>query len=162
MTSFIPKHVVSIQTHDMHTAGEPLRIIKSGFPSLEGDSVLEKIQHMKKQYDRYRKLIINEPRGHKDMYGVILMKKESHENSFDVIFIHNEGYSSMCGHAVIALGRYVLDTGLVKCSAPEVEVIFYCPCGPVKTFVKYDGNQVCGVRFHSVPAFVFKLGNRIH
>lgn len=159
MTLFIPRNVISVKTHDMHTAGEPLRIILPEFPPLHGSTVLEKIQHMKKQYDYYRKLIINEPRGHKDMYGAILMKQNSCDNNFDVIFLQNEGYSSMCGHAVIALGRYVVDAGLVKCSDSEVEITFHCPCGPVKTFVQSDGSEVSGIRFHSVPAFVFKLGN---
>lgn len=159
MTSFIPKSIHSVQTHDMHTAGEPLRIVISGFPSLSGSTLLEKINDMKKQHDHYRKLIINEPRGHKDMYGAILLKKETDDNSFEVIFIHNEGYSTMCGHGVIALGRYVVDSGLVMNSTPEVEVNFHCPCGEVKTYVTCENNGVTGVRFHSVPAFVYKLGN---
>lgn len=149
---------MSVKTHDMHTAGEPVRIITAGFPSLCGSSVLEKLQHIRKEYDHYRKLVVNEPRGHKDMYGAILLQKDSRDNSFEVIFFQNEGYSPMCGHAVIALGRYVVDSGLVKCVAPETEVNFYCPCGLVKAFVNYDGSKVTGVRFHSVPAFVFQLG----
>lgn len=156
MASFTPKHVSSISTHDMHTAGEPVRIVTAGIPTLSGSTVLEKIQNMKRQHDHFRKLLMNEPRGHKDMYGAILMAKESVVNTFDVIFLNNEGYSTMCGHAIIALGRYVVDSGLVKGISPETEVTFNCPCGPVKTYVRYDGKEVTGVHFHSVPAFVFQ------
>lgn len=158
MASFVSNPVISVMTHDMHTAGEPLRIVTSGFPTLSG-SVLDKRKQMKEKFDHYRKFLINEPRGHKDMYGVILLQKDSRDNSFEVIFFQNEGYSTMCGHAVIALGRYVIDAGLVKCISPETQVNFHCPCGLVETYVKYDGSKVTGVRFHSVPAFVFILGN---
>lgn len=162
MATFSPRHCcLYVKTHDMHTAGEPLRIVTAGFPSLSGSSVLEKRQYMKEQFDHYRKLIINEPRGHKDMYGAILLQKNTQNNSFEVIFFHNEGYSTMCGHAIIALGRYVVDSGLVKGISPETEVNFHCPCGLVKTYVDYDGNNVTGVKFHSVPAFVFSLDTKI-
>lgn len=159
MACFVPKSRMTVMSHDMHTAGEPLRIVTSGFPTLSGASVLDKRQQMKEKFDQYRKLLINEPRGHKDMYGAILLQKNIQDNSFEVIFFHNEGYSTMCGHAIIALGRYVVDAGLVKCISPETQVNFHCPCGLVEAYVKYDGIKVTGVRFHSVPAFVFMLGN---
>ena len=63
----------------------------------------------------------------------------------------------MCGHAIIALGRYALDYGIVKGVAPETQVNIQCPCGLVRAFVQYDENtkQSGRVRFESVPAFAF-------
>ncbi|XP_054724385.1 trans-L-3-hydroxyproline dehydratase-like [Uloborus diversus] len=157
--SFEPETTVKIVTCDMHTAGEPLRIVVSGFPSLEGSSLLEKREFARLHKDSFRQLLMNEPRGHKDMYGALLMKNS--ENEIEVLFIHNEGYSSMCGHAVLALGQYVIDAGLVPPTSPETEVILNCPCGPVKTYVEYSNNKCGKVRFHSVPAFVYKIGVKI-
>ena len=65
-----------------------------------------------------RKLLIFEPRGHHDMYGVIPVEPDLAEADMAVLFIHNEGYSTMCGHAVIALGRYAVDQRLVAPKAP--------------------------------------------
>ncbi|KAM8807766.1 trans-3-hydroxy-L-proline dehydratase [Eudromia elegans] len=61
----------------------------------------------------------------------------------------------MCGHAVLALGRFALDYGLVAAPRrPESAVRVLCPCGPVTAFVPWDGRRSGNpVRFHSVPAF---------
>jgi len=105
-----------VTTVDMHTGGEPLRIIVNGIPSLSNQpTLLEKRQAMIKNYDFYRKFLMHEPRGHFDMYGVIITEPDNaNEADFAVLFMHNEGYSSMCGHAIIALGRYAVDFGLCK------------------------------------------------
>ncbi|XP_035208375.1 trans-L-3-hydroxyproline dehydratase-like [Stegodyphus dumicola] len=161
MTSCGFESALVIETHDMHTAGEPLRIVEK-FPSLEGSTVLEKRKYVKTQYDYYRRFLMTEPRGHNDMYGAILIPKLGFDNEFEVIFMHNEGYSSMCGHGVIALGRYVVDQGLVSPSSPETEIIFHCPCGPVKTYVQYNNGVSGPVRFQSMPAFLYKSGAKIN
>jgi trans-L-3-hydroxyproline dehydratase len=70
-----------------------------------------------------------------------------------VLFIHNEGYSTMCGHAVIALGRWAVDSGIVPRREGETRVAIQCPCGLVAARVAGDG----AVRFTSVPAFAFAL-----
>ena len=65
----------------------------------------------------------------------------------------------MCGHAVIALGRYAIDCGLVKGVEPETIVNIQCPCGLVKAHVQVTaGGKTGKVRFHSVPAFAFATG----
>lgn len=153
---------LKITTTEMHTGGEPLRIIESVYlPEIAGNTVLDKRHFLRENLDHFRKFLMFEPRGHFDMYGAILVKSELPEAHFGVIFIHNEGYSTMCGHGVIALGRYALDKGLVKpAETPgcEVQVNMHCPCGLVKAYVNTDGGKSGRVRFHSVPAFAFALG----
>ena len=65
-----------VTTVDMHTGGEPLRIIENGIPSLPGSTLLEKRQNMIKDFDYYRKFLMHEPRGHFDMYGVIITEPD--------------------------------------------------------------------------------------
>ncbi|GFV48242.1 trans-L-3-hydroxyproline dehydratase [Trichonephila clavipes] len=151
------KQVLKVTTHDMHTGGEPLRIVTSGMPDILGSTILQKREYVKRHLDHYRKFLMNEPRGHKDMYGAILFQDKPLSNEFGVLFMHNEGYSSMCGHGVIALGRYVVDYELAIPKSPETPIIFNCPCGPVKTFVEYINNSSGPVHFESVPAFVYRL-----
>lgn len=103
-TPFLPPQV-EIKTTEMHTGGEPLRIIESGFPEAEGMTLLEKRAWLRQRADHYRKFLMFEPRGHCDMYGALLTTPDLPGVDVGVIFMHNEGYSTMCGHGVIALGR---------------------------------------------------------
>ncbi|XP_004698679.1 trans-3-hydroxy-L-proline dehydratase [Echinops telfairi] len=143
---------------DMHTGGEPLRIVLAGCPEVAGATLLAKRRYMRQHLDHVRRRLMFEPRGHRDMYGAVLVPSELPDAHIGVLFLHNEGYSAMCGHAVLALGRFALDFGLVPAppaGALEAQVNIHCPCGLVAAFVACEGGRSSGpVRFHSVPAFV--------
>lgn len=134
---------------DMHTGGEPLRIVLSGAPVPSGNTLLEKRRWVRENMDWVRRVLMLEPRGHQDMYGALLVPSEKPEAQLGVLFMHNAGYSTMCGHAVIALGRFAVDYGLVDPQGPETPINIHCPCGLVRAYVSSSGQ----VRFHSVPAF---------
>ncbi|KAF3702828.1 Trans-L-3-hydroxyproline dehydratase [Channa argus] len=154
-----PHDGVELSVVDMHTGGEPLRIIRSGYPQVKGDSVLSRRRYVQEHLDHLRRVLMFEPRGHYDMYGALIVDSEIPEADLGVLFMHNEGYSTMCGHAVIALGRFAVDYKLVKePQSPETQVNIHCPCGMVKAFVEYSDGKTGGVRFHSVPAFAFGTG----
>src|SRR5882757_9149514 len=106
-----PADWTRISTIDMHTGGEPLRVITGGLPPSEGDTVLEKRRYFRDHYDHLRTGLMFEPRGHADMYGAVLTSAT--DGDFDLFFLHNEGYSTMCGHAIIALTTLLVDTGIV-------------------------------------------------
>ncbi|MEX1036735.1 MAG: proline racemase family protein [Sneathiella sp.] len=153
--------ISSIQTIEMHTGGEPLRIITDGVPVPEGRTLLEKRAYLRDHADQYRRFLMFEPRGHKDMYGALLVPPDHPEADLAVIFMHNEGYSTMCGHAIMALGRYVLDFGLAVKETEETTVKIQCPCGLVTAHVETKEGVTGKVRFESVPAFAYKLGQFI-
>jgi proline racemase len=156
-----PGSAIGIDTIEMHTGGEPVRIVTSGYPPIPGATILEKRRYARENLDPLRKLLIFEPRGHYDMYGVIQVEPDLPGADMAVLFIHNEGYSTMCGHAVVALGRYAVDHGIVAPKAPFTEVAIQCPCGLVQARVEVGGrgeNFVTGaVSFESVPSFAFAL-----
>ncbi|KAG9481299.1 hypothetical protein GDO78_010503 [Eleutherodactylus coqui] len=143
---------------DMHTGGEPLRIVLSGAPVPEGRTLLEKRRWVRENMDWVRRVLMLEPRGHRAMYGALLVPSEEAEAQLGVLFMHNAGYSTMCGHAVIALGRFALDYGLVEPQGPETPLTIHCPCGLVRAFVSSSGGRSGRVRFHSVPAFTLCTG----
>ena len=140
----------SIRVLDMHTGGEPVRIVTEGYPPIPGDTILAKRRYAREHLDHLRKLLMFEPRGHYDMYGVLMVQPSLPSADLAVLFMHNEGYSTMCGHATIAMGRYAVDRGLVPRGEPVTAVGIECPCGLVKAYVDVDGS----VRFDSVPAFL--------
>lgn len=147
-----------IETVEMHTGGEPVRIVTSGYPAIPGETILAKRRYAREHLDHLRRRLVFEPRGHVDMYGVIPVEPDLPGADLAVLFMHNEGYSTMCGHAVIALGRWAVDSGLVRAQQPETAVAIQCPCGLVRTQVAVDDRGRTGVvRFESVPAFAFAL-----
>ncbi len=150
-----------IETVEMHTGGEPVRIIVSGYPRLEGRTLLEKRRDARDRLDHLRRRLMHEPRGHFDMYGALPVEADHPDAAFAVLFLHNEGYSTMCGHATIALGRWAVDTGRVKAIEPETRFVLQCPCGPVAVAVDVKGGRAGRVRFESVPAFAAALDRTI-
>src|SRR5262245_13448602 len=94
------ERATKITTIDTHTGGEPLRIITGGLPELEGETILERRRYMREHLDHVRRALIWEPRGHYNMYGCVLTPPVSPEAHFGVLFLHNEGYSTMCGHGI--------------------------------------------------------------
>lgn len=143
-----------IHTIEMHSGGEPVRIVVSGFPTIEGDTILAKRRFAREQLDHLRRLLMFEPRGHADMYGVLPVEPDHPDADIAVLFIHNEGYSTMCGHATIALGRWVVDSGLVAASEPETTVKIQVPAGLVRATVEVSGGRSGRTRFESVPSFL--------
>jgi len=147
--------MTTLTTIDMHTCGEPLRIITGGLPEIPGKTVLERRRYFKQHFDHLRTGLMFEPRGHADMYGVVLTPPNDAGADFGAFFLHNEGYSTMCGHAVIALARYAADCGIVKKHDPVTPVNIDVPAGRIRASVHRDKNGNYYSSFQNVPSFVF-------
>ena len=143
-----------ISTIDMHTGGEPLRVIVDGFPELKGQSVLERLSDCKKNHDYLRTALMWEPRGHADMYGCILVPPNDDLGDFGIIFLHNEGYSTMCGHAIIAISTLAVQMKWIDYSEGQNQILIDAPCGRIVSFVEVKNSEVDSVSFHCVPSFV--------
>jgi len=150
----IPKNWLKIKTIDSHTAGEPLRMILEGLPEIKGKTILEKRKYMKEKLDHLRTALMFEPRGHADMYGAIITEPEKKDSDFGVLFLHNEGYSTMCGHGIIALTKVAIQTGMIKAIEPLTEIKIDTPAGLVTSFARIKNGEVESVYFHNVPSFV--------
>jgi proline racemase len=139
---------------DMHTAGEPVRIVTGGYPALEGASILDKRRDAKTRHDHLRRALMLEPRGHAEMYGVIPVEPSDPRAVFACLFMHGEGYSTMCGHATIALGRWLIESGRVAAVEPQTRFAIEVPCGVVDLVCDVEGGRVTRTAFDSVPAFL--------
>jgi proline racemase len=165
--------ITRIQTIDAHTAGEPLRLIVDGFPRPQGATMLEKREWLRKHHDRLRRALMLEPRGHVDMYGALLTEPVHAGSDAGVLFMHNEGYSTMCGHGVIAVVTIALERGLISLPGGRPSIVLDAPAGPVRARWEWtdqagDGGarSVASVAFVNVPSFVLasavpvRLGRR--
>jgi trans-L-3-hydroxyproline dehydratase len=150
----------TIRTIDAHAAGEPLRLIVDGVPSPEGVTMLEKRAWAQKRLDHFRRALMLEPRGHADMYGALLTEPVTADGHAGVLFMHNEGWSTMCGHGIIAVTTVAVDRGLITSAADEIR--FDTPAGRVAARATRadhrDGPRVRSVSFVNVPSFVFEAG----
>jgi proline racemase/trans-L-3-hydroxyproline dehydratase len=139
-----------ITTVDYHTGGEPFRIVTGGVPPLAGRTILEKRRFAQEHLDRVRRLLVFEPRGHADMYGCFVTEPEDRGADLGVVFFHNAGYSTACGHGTIALVTWAIEHGLVE--GPEVVVDV--PSGRLQTHAHGENGRIASVSFRNVPAFV--------
>ena len=161
-TTFSPsKDWLQIKTIDMHTGGEPLRVIVDGFPELKGDSVLAYRRYCKEHYDALRTALMFEPRGHADMYGCILTPPNDNEGDFGILFLHNEGYSTMCGHAIIAISTLAIAMHWIRVTEGDNILKIDAPCGRITSYTNVKNGKVTGVRFHCVPSFVVGLDRTV-
>lgn len=149
-----PDNWLKITTIDAHTGGEPLRIITGGFPELPGQTILEKRQYARTHYDGLRRALMWEPRGHADMYGAILTPPVTSDGDVGVLFMHNEGFSTMCGHGIIGLVKVGVQTGLFPSSGTETVIRIDTPAGRVTATAHLRDGQVERVTFLNVPSFL--------
>jgi proline racemase len=153
-----PRPRLMVNTVDYHTAGEPFRIVSGGVPPLRGGTIMAKRRYALDHLDEIRQLLVFEPRGHADMYGGFVTEPEDAGAQLGVVFFHNAGYSTACGHGTIALVTWAIDTALVPGGGRLVEVIVDVPSGRLKTVATMQDGRVRSVRFRNVPSFVLLDG----
>ena len=158
MTWTPPTGWTRITTIDAHAAGEPLRVITGGLPQIPGETMLAKRRYAREHLDHLRRALMFEPRGHADMYGAIPTEPVTADGELGVLFMHNEGYSTMCGHGIIALVTVMLETAMIE---PREAIRLDTPAGRVTARADFDGRHVRGVAFENVPSFAYKLDQSV-
>jgi proline racemase len=150
--------VQPIRTVDYHAGGEPFRIVTGGVEPLRGATVLERRRDALERLDHVRRLLVNEPRGHADMYGCHVVPPNDGGADLGVVFFHNAGYSTACGHGTIALVTWALDEGVVPRDEGENRVVVDVPSGRLETVARVESGRVRSVRFRNVPSYVWERG----
>ena len=140
---------------DAHTGGEPLRVIVQGFPSPAGATMLEKRRDARDRFDGLRRTLMWEPRGHADMYGCLLTEPVTPDGDAGVLFMHNQGFSTMCGHGIIGVATVGLECGLLLPRQPGT-LRLDTPAGRVTAKTETAGDRVGKVTFDNVPSFVLE------
>ena len=170
--------MLRLKTIDAHAGGEPLRLVVDGFPSPPGRTMLAKREWVRRNADHLRRALMLEPRGHADMYGAILTEPVMPGSHAGVLFMHNEGYSTMCGHGVIAVTTIALERGLLMPGGEGTSIVYDSPAGTIRAQARLGAGQaghgsegdaqaasgspgavrVESVSFVNVPSFVLHAG----
>ena len=144
-----------VEVVDYHTAGEPFRIVVGGAPRLEGSTVLAKRSYAAEHADRVRRLVVNEPRGHADMYGGFVVPPNDSDGDIGVVFFHKDGYSTACGHGTIALVTWAIESGYLSGEGRQRTVVVDVPSGRLETQATVSGSgHVESVSLVNVPSYV--------
>jgi trans-L-3-hydroxyproline dehydratase len=169
-----PDDWVRITSLDVHTAGEPLRIITGGLPEIPGQTILEKRRHAREHLDFLRTALMWEPRGHADMYGAILTEPVRDDGDAGVLFLHNEGFSTMCGHGIIGLAMAGIEGGALPLPDDSTAVTkregdpdearplrLDTPAGRVTAFSQMEADRITEASFFNVPSFAYALDREV-
>jgi proline racemase len=149
-------------TVDAHTAGEPVRVILGGLPHLRGQNMVEKRNFFVNNFDCIRRALVFEPRGHRDMYAVMLTEPTRKYCDFGLIFLESDGYQDMCIHGTIGVVKVLVETGLVEAREPITEIGLDTTAGYVKGMAKVEEGMVKEVTVRNVPSFMTHCGVEIN
>lgn len=145
-----------ISTIDSHTAGEGTRLVTSGLPPITGGTMAEKLAYAQGHLAWAPGWLLLEPRGHKDLFGAVLVPPCSPQAHIGAIFMDNRGYEPMCGHAVMGAVTSLLETGMFDMVEPETRITLDTPSGLVHAYAQVSDGRVTAVSIENVPSFVYR------
>lgn len=138
-----------IRVVDSHTEGEPTRVVIDGWPQPRGDTMEARRDDLKQNWDRLRRAVVCEPRGHAAIVGALLTPPVNADSLCGIIFFNNETYLGMCGHGLIGVVRTLAHLGRLSAGVAR----FDTPVGTVSAELGSDGS----VTIQNVPSHCHAL-----
>jgi proline racemase len=156
-------------TIDTHTSGAPTRIITSGIPKLPGANVSEKMEYFRLHHDSIRRLILNEPRGHSDLYGAVITDALQPDADLGAFFMTTSGYLPACVHSSIGVATAFLKTGSLTPHHEVEDIRLETPAGVIPLYPHYEGGRLVSISLQTQPAHIHATatelsvgGTRLH
>jgi 4-hydroxyproline epimerase len=153
----LPSRIHEFECIDAHTCGNPVRLVASGGPELEGDSMAARRQHFLREYDWVRTALMFEPRGHAMMSGSILYPSTRDDCDIGVLFIETSGCLPMCGHGTIGTVTIAIEHGLATPREPGL-LVLETPAGRVEARYRQENGKVKSVRLTNIPSYLHASG----
>ena len=136
-----------IEVVDSHTGGEPTRVVLSGGPPLDKGTLALQRAQFHRDFDQFRRAIVNEPRGGEVWVGALLCEPHDPTCEVGVIFFNNVGMLGMCGHGTIGLVATLAHLNRITSGDLRIDT----PVGPITATLHSDGR----VSVRNVPAYRF-------
>lgn len=150
------RFIRSIYTVDSHTMGEPTRVVVGGIPNVPGKTMMEKKEYLQAHYDHIRRGIMLEPRGHRDMFGSIILPPTDPRADLGIVFMDGDGFVNMCGHGSIGACSVAVETGLVEAREPFTDITLECPVGLIQARVAVAHGKAASVTITNVESFLYR------
>jgi proline racemase len=145
-----------IKTIDAEVAGEAVRLVVAGAPSVPGRTMVEKLKWLRRHGDAMRRLLMLEPRGHAGMHGAILTEPASSQAHAGVLSMHAAGFPLVSGEAIIGAVMIALEHKLIE--GVEDDVVIDTPVGLFRTSPRATEGRITNVELTGVPSFVHSAG----
>ncbi len=138
---------------DGHTCGNPVRVVKTSRPELEGATMSERRQYFVKHYDWIRRGLMFEPRGHDMMSGGFIYAPIHPEHDASILFMESSGCLPMCGHGTIGMVTIAIEEELI---IPKVigQLALEVPAGLIKVEYHSSEDKVKSVKLTNVPSYL--------
>ena len=149
------RNIQSLFVVDAHTTGTPIRVITSGIPPLKGNTIEDKMEYMKANYDWLRTCSMQQPRGFLSLVGAVLTEPCSSDADYGLFFIDALTYQPMCGAGTLSVAKVLVETGMVSRVEPETIIKLETPSGIVTVFVEIKKGEVQCISLENVPAFLY-------
>ncbi|GMH67218.1 hypothetical protein TL16_g04622 [Triparma laevis f. inornata] len=146
---------LELTTIDCHCGGEPARIVTAGFPTITGDTMLEKRSYFMEYHDDLRKLLLLEPRGYPCQNADFVVEACDPTCAYGVIVAEqNKVYPGMSGHNCICTATALVESGMIPYQEPVLEFKLDFPAGPVHIKCTTQNKKVTSVQLTNVPSFL--------
>lgn len=149
--------MLSFQTIDLHAEGEPARVVISGVPTVEGNTMYEKRQYFMDHLDHIRKLLIREPRGYPCQNANVIVDACDATCAFGYIILEQgKIYPAMSGHNTICVATALLETGMIPMEYPITRFRIESPGGSIAVEAACDEerNKATKITLRNVFCFV--------
>ncbi len=144
----------SLQTVDVHCAGEIGRVITGGVLNVPGATMAEKLVHLNTVDDSLRRFLCSEPRS--GPAGSFCLLTPACDPTADVglIILQPDQAHAMSGSNAMCATTAMLETGMIPMTEPETVVTFDTAAGLVRATAHCDRGKVTHVSIDMPPAFV--------
>ena len=146
-----------IEAVDTHVCGEPGRVIVDGVTEIPGSSVFEKMQHLEREGDGLRKLMLREPRGYPVANCNLLVPSSIPGVDAGSIIMEQVEYAPMSGTNTIAVATVLVETDRVEVTEPVTKLTLESPAGLIGVQVEVADGKAKSVS-SSVPPLAGPAG----
>jgi proline racemase len=146
-----------IRVVDAHAGGEPGRVIVSGVHDVPGATMLEKRDHLWREGDRLRRLVLREPRGYPATCANLVLPPTSPDADAGFVIMEQAEYPAMSGSNTICTATVLIAEGLVPVREPITELVLEAPAGLIGVRAEVRDGLARSITFRNVPAFALAL-----
>ena len=147
----------TIQTVDVHCAGEIGRVITGGVLNIPGATMAEKLAHLNTGNDGLRRWLCSEPRSGPAGSFCLLTPPCDPAADVGLIILQPDQAHAMSGSNAICATTALLETGMLPMHEPQSVVTFDTAAGLVQATAACEGGKVVSVTLNMPAAFVVGL-----
>jgi len=151
------KFGTTITAIDAHAGGEPGRVIIGGVIDVPGDSMLAKRDHLAREGDQLRKLMLREPRGYPATCCNLVLPPTIPQADAGFVIMEQAEYPGMSGSNTICTATVLIAERLVSVTEPVTDLVLEAPAGLIRVRAVVRNGVARSITFENVPAFAVHL-----